>query len=934
MKLFPNGSEWRKWDLHVHTPSSSLENQYRNDWEAYLSAIEAFGDEVAVMGATDYCTISGYEKLLAYRAQGRIANIEAVFPNIEFRITPETQKDKGVNIHLIVNPADAGHVDKIKHALGRLHFRYCGQNYSCSDQQLTELGIAVAGLSSPEKNLRDGINQFKPSFDVFEDWLRSETWLRNNVIVIASNSSGDGISGLRDNGLLAVRQNIYHLVDAIFSGNPQDCEYFQGRGSDSRADVISKYGKLLPCLHGSDAHGLTKIFRPDGDRFCWIKADPTFAGLKQVLYDHTRVRIQKTSPHTKTPYQYIKHVCFTDRSGHALFSDQPVNFSPDLNAIIGGKSSGKSLLLYHMACAINADEVSEKIRISGQAAYDDFSNLDVEVTWGNGEVSSLHGDDCRPVTYIPQLYINHLAERSGQLQLNQLVEEILYQNNNFKAFAVENTAQREATIRVIKTRIDYLTELRKKYSECGKEMEKYGTEKAVSDEIRRQEEKIAQLRKQASFTPDEEKQYMALRLRTDNLQSRRRAIEDLTDASRSLKESLYRHAGSTIQSLTDQLRLDIPLSENSSFLEKSLRQLEASLSAAVSDFIGRHEARFGCIPARLRRIDTESAAKKETLLPLSVKITDQETLKASMAALEKEREKLRQLQQLSERRRSILQEGNDTKNQLQTEYARLTDLYQAYVDELSKPEYHPEGEISVIARISFNAEKFDRFTGCFDRRGNINLLLGDLASPKGGYTFSADSHADTIAGIYDRYRSGGVAPALRKGIEDSDILSYLYDDCYLIDFSVRYRNDDIVQMSPGKRGLVLLNLILHLSNSRHPILIDQPEDNLDNRTIYSQLNDFVRLRKADRQIIMVTHNANHVVGTDAECVIVSNQSGQRSGIENSEFRFEYYTGSLECSFTSQDDSGRLHTRGIREHVCEILEGGIQAFKERERKYGL
>ena len=71
-----------------------------------------------------------------------------------------------------------------------------------------------------------------------------------------------------------------------------------------------------------------------------------------------------------------------------------------------------------------------------------------------------------------------------------------------------------------------------------------------------------------------------------------------------------------------------------------------------------------------------------------------------MAALEKEREKLRQLQQLSERRRSILQEGNDTKNQLQTEYARLTDLYQAYVDELSKPEYHPEGEISVIARIS------------------------------------------------------------------------------------------------------------------------------------------------------------------------------------------------------------------------------------------
>lgn len=216
----------------------------------------------------------------------------------------------------------------------------------------------------------------------------------------------------------------------------------------------------------------------------------------------------------------------------------------------------------------------------------------------------------------------------------------------------------------------------------------------------------------------------------------------------------------------------------------------------------------------------------------------------------------------------------------------------------------------------------------------MNVLLGEMVNAKGEYVFDVTGHAKIIAGIHDRFRNSAVTPSVRKGIEDSDILSYLFDDCFLIDFSVHYRNDDIIQMSPGKRGLVLLNLILHLSNSQHPILIDQPEDNLDNRTIYSQLNDFVRLRKADRQIIMVTHNANLVVGTDAECVIVSNQSGQRSGIENNENRFEYFTGSLECSFISQEDSGRLNAQGIREHVCEILEGGIQAFKERERKYGL
>ncbi|CAI1883372.1 MULTISPECIES: TrlF family AAA-like ATPase [Serratia] len=934
MTRFPNGSDWRKWDLHVHTPQSSLENQYGNDWEAYLSTIEAFGDEVAVMGATDYCTITGYERLLAYRGQGRIANIEAIFPNIEFRITPETQKDKGINIHLIINPTDPGHVDKIKHALGRLNFRYGGQNYSCSDKQLSDLGIAVAGHSSPEKNLRNGINQFKPSFDTFDDWLRGETWLRENAIVVASNSSGDGISGLRDNGLLAVRQNIYHLIDAIFSGNPQDCDYFQGRGSDSKADVIKKYGKLLPCLHGSDAHGLTKIFRPDQDRFCWIKADPTFAGLKQVLYDHTRVRIQKTSPNIKTPYQYIEHVRFTDRSGNLLFSEDPIHFSPDLNAIIGGKSSGKSLLLYHIARAINSSEVSEKIRLTKQAVYSDFSNLNVDVMWGNGEISSLHGEDSRPVTYIPQLYINHLAESSGRLQLNQLIEDILYQNDAFRAFATENAAQREASLRTINNKIDYLSELRKKYSECIKEMEKYGTEKAVNDEILRQEQKIASLRKQASFSQEEEAQYMALRARTDSLQSRRSTLTDLTQASDSLTESLNRYARSTFQSLYDQLSLDFPLPENSLFLEKSLRRLEASLTSTVATFIALQEKRFENSPVLLETIDKESAEKQQKLLPLSVKITDQETLKTALTALEKEKEKLRNLQQLAERRRSITQEGNETKSQLYAEYTSLAGLYQNYAAELSKTEYHPANEVSISASISLNTEKFERFTGSFDQRGNMNALLGELINAKGEFIFDVTSHAKTIAGIHERFRNNAMTPSVRKGIEDSDILSYLFDDCFLIDFSVHYRNDDIVQMSPGKRGLVLLNLILHLSNSQHPILIDQPEDNLDNRTIYSQLNDFVRLRKADRQIIMVTHNANLVVGTDAECVIVSNQSGQRSGIENNECRFEYFTGALECSFTSQDNSGRLDAQGIREHVCEILEGGIQAFKERERKYGL
>jgi ABC-type cobalamin/Fe3+-siderophores transport system ATPase subunit len=156
-----------------------------------------------------------------------------------------------------------------------------------------------------------------------------------------------------------------------------------------------------------------------------------------------------------------------------------------------------------------------------------------------------------------------------------------------------------------------------------------------------------------------------------------------------------------------------------------------------------------------------------------------------------------------------------------------------------------------------------------------------------------------------------------------------------IEYNIRYKDDDILDMSPGKRGLVLLQLILHISNATHPILIDQPEDNLDNRTISTELRKFVKAKKLARQMIMVTHDANLVVLTDAENVIVSNQAGEQADRENAEFRFEYVTGALEHTFRQPENQapGVLFSCGIREHVCDILEGGEEAFRKREQRYG-
>ena len=157
-------------------------------------------------------------------------------------------------------------------------------------------------------------------------------------------------------------------------------------------------------------------------------------------------------------------------------------------------------------------------------------------------------------------------------------------------------------------------------------------------------------------------------------------------------------------------------------------------------------------------------------------------------------------------------------------------------------------------------------------------------------------------------------------------------------FDLTYQNDTFSQMSDGKKAFVVLKLLLEFSNKKCPILIDQPEDSLDNRAIYKDLVTYIRKKKTERQIILVTHNPNIVVGADAENVIVANHHGTDSLNENG-MKFQYVNGSLEYTKKRPKDYDSkkhlvLASQGIREHVCEILEGGEKAFQEREKKYGL
>lgn len=169
---------------------------------------------------------------------------------------------------------------------------------------------------------------------------------------------------------------------------------------------------------------------------------------------------------------------------------------------------------------------------------------------------------------------------------------------------------------------------------------------------------------------------------------------------------------------------------------------------------------------------------------------------------------------------------------------------------------------------------------------------------------------------------------------NENVLSeFLSENWFNISFDLIYEGDSFVSMLQGKQAFVILKLLLEFSDKTCPILIDQPEDSLDNGAIYKDLVKYLRKKKTERQIIIVTHNPNVVVGADSELIIIANQHGKDSPNQN-HIKFQYKSGSLENTYSFIDTKECiLDKQGIREHVCEILEGGKEAFEKRERKYG-
>ena len=157
---------------------------------------------------------------------------------------------------------------------------------------------------------------------------------------------------------------------------------------------------------------------------------------------------------------------------------------------------------------------------------------------------------------------------------------------------------------------------------------------------------------------------------------------------------------------------------------------------------------------------------------------------------------------------------------------------------------------------------------------------------------------------------------LKKGINKQSFYDWMFDDYFEVNYIIKFKDRPLESLSPGQKGLVLMKIFLKLDKSNKPLLIDQPEDNLDNRSVFLDLVNDIKEIKKKRQVIIATHNPNLVVNTDSEQVIIAKFEDNPS---EGECKIKYYAGALEDKY-------------IRDEVCSILEGGDIAFAKRERRY--
>ena len=1026
----PSGSTWKKWDLHVHTPSSLVHNYPGANpdeaWEAFLTDLESLPAEFKAIGINDYIFIDGYERARKAKLEhGRLKNIDLLLPVIELRLDKfagvvKKEKDgtysqsgwNRINLHVIFDAMDPAVIQQ--QFLNALTPSYQlipdASNWQgkwrgvITRESLVELGKMIVDSAPEDKkgdyapHLREGFNNLCVSLEKVVAALEKPYFVGKFLIAVGKTEWAN----LKwDDQSIAEKRNIINQADLVFTAAANPAEYHAARKklSDSNVKAI-----LLDC---SDAHAPRESEDKDrvGNCFTWIKADATFDGLIQAITEfEDRVFIGDTPPKRllveANRTKYASKIRINRKVGSTLTDtwfnvDMPL--SHDLVAIIGNKGSGKSAMADIAALAGDTKNFKSFSFLKDTRFRNPRNKLAQHflgaLCWHDGTESERQLDQdpsetsVERVKYLPQSYLETLCNElgdGGSATFDTELRKIIYTHVpedarlgcmsmdellDFKVAEIDGAREQvvkeisKANAEILQTERRLTPEFKQSLqeqleakvaefnalvaskpaqvedptaSETAQEESKAATEKiqALEGELRKlgDEKKLLSDKKAA-----EAKRQAVLSRIVQAIANHKKAHDQfVAELAPMLAE-----AGADVE-VSDVVELRIDTSRIDA-LGKTTKESIASIDADLANqeptgLIKRREA----AEAAMVEIKSQLGEKQRLFVIFKDQVAKWERAQAELTGSKDKQQSIEwfkaeieslaalpaKLAELRARRLELAKTVHEQLGKTVEEYRRLYKPVQEFVKSAAQMDMHLPLDFEVrIEESDFQDQFFPRINrqarGSFAGVDESNQLMrGLLKEVDFGDVDSTLKFLETIDDMlhFDRRESGGgretrIVEQLRKSGEPQDILDYLYGMSYLKPrYSLTFDGQEISQLSPGERGLLLLVFYLLVDKDDIPIIIDQPEENLDNQTIFKVLVKCIKAAKQRRQVIMVTHNPNLAVVCDAEQIICATCDK----VTNT---FNYVSGGIESPV-------------IKSTVVEILEGTEPAFKNRRRKYGL
>ncbi len=388
-----------------------------------------------------------------------------------------------------------------------------------------------------------------------------------------------------------------------------------------------------------------------------------------------------------------------------------------------------------------------------------------------------------------------------------------------------------------------------------KSLAEIGTKIGIEKEIKKLKDEKEKLSKELSLSEEEISTYDEISKEISLLDSSIKAIEK------------YIEIIEGIQSLVIPADEDYDLSDEMLLKIKSSK--ERAVQAADEVWYKDKQVLLNDLRENLKEIKCRRAEKEAIAKPLSVKISENEAIQKLSKAVKQEEEKLVKFVDVETQTKRIEEKYNELLQQLTTKFLKYRELHQVYADAINENKALTTEDLEFSAEAPFRREAFTQeIQSCFDRRTSFRSYI-DLEKYDESWV-----RVDNVSKLINAIVNGTIHLVRNKTPEN--VLRELLGDWYNSTYKVSMDGDLIDEMSPGKKALVLLKMLISLAESTCPILVDQPEDDLDNRSIFDELIPFIKKKKIMRQIIVVTHNANVVLGADSDEVIVANQNGKNS----------------------------------------------------------